>query len=359
MSFEERIAQLREKVDELSEHLATEEATKTALVMPFLAALGYDVFNPSEVVPELTADVGTKKGEKVDYAVMQDGKIIMLFECKPANTGLNDANINQLYRYFSVTAARIAVLTNGVQYWFFSDLDESNKMDARPFLEFDLQEARESTLAEVRKLAKDGFDLDRMLSSANELKFTGEIRRHLSQQLEEPEEEFVRFFFSRVQPGGRFTASAKDQFTGLVRKALQQFISERVSGRLRSALEREDEDAQKVRESEAEPDDGVVTTEEELEGFHIVRAIVSSVVDPSRVVHRDTKSYMGVLLDDNNRKPICRLWFNRKQRYVGVFNEEKEERRIPLERLTDLYMVSDMLRDTVVHYEELDTASSE
>jgi hypothetical protein len=359
MSFEERIAQLREKADEQSELLATEEATKTALVMPFLAALGYDVFNPSEVVPEYTADVGTKKGEKVDYAVLQDGKIIMLFECKPANTELSGASINQLYRYFSVTAARIGVLTNGIQYWFFSDLDDPNKMDARPFLEFDLQDARESTLVEVRKLAKEGFDLDRMLNSASELKFTGEIRRHLAKQLEEPEEEFVRFFFSRVHPGGRLTAAVKDHFTSLVRKALQQFISERVSGRLRSALQREDEDAQKAREAEAEPDDGIETTDEEIEGFQIVRAIVANVVDPTRVVYRDTRSYMGVLLDDNNRKPICRLWFNRKQRYVGVFDEDKNEKRIPLERITDLYMVSDMLRDTVVHYEELEAGSGE
>jgi len=359
MGFEESIASLIKRVPQLVEILDTEEATKTALVMPFLAALGYDVFDPAEVVPEFTADVGTKKGEKVDYAVVQDGDPVMLVECKKAGMSLEGASIHQLFRYFSVTPARIALVTNGIQYRFFADLEKPNLLDSRPFLELDLLAPQDTAIKEVQKLAKGSFNLETMLSSATELKYTNEIKRVFAEQLEEPDEELVRFFFKSLNPGASFTASVRDQFTGLVKRAFQQFVSERVSGRLRSALEREDREAMDAaaaaEEEKEEP--GIVTTDEELEGYYIVKAIVSQVVDPDRVFHRDTKSYMGILLDDNNRKSICRLWFNTKQKYVGIFNEEKNEKRVPIETTKDIFLLTDFLRDTVQRYDEQESES--
>lgn len=133
MELEARLNELSKVVRDHREVLLTEEAAKNALVMPFLRALGYDVFNPGEVVPEFTCDIATKKGEKVDYAICQGGKVSMLVECKPANAELSIKNAGQLFRYFSVTEARVALLTNGVVYRFFSDLDAPNKMDERPF----------------------------------------------------------------------------------------------------------------------------------------------------------------------------------------------------------------------------------
>ncbi len=359
MGFEEEIAVLTQRLPKLVDHLQTEEATKNALVMPFIAALGYDVFNPQEVIPEFVADVGTKKGEKVDYAIMRDGEVIVLIECKKAGLDLGKTEVSQLYRYFSVTKARIAVLTNGTQYRFFSDLEESNKMDARPFLELDLSDPRPGALRELKKLGKEGFDLEKMLSAANELKYTSEIKKVLATQFESPDEELVRFFFSRANPGARFTATFREQFTPLVSRAFSQFVSEKVSGRLRNALQSESQSAEpagealdEAEETAATQKDGVVTTDEELEGFRVVRAIVCQAVSADRVVHRDTKSYMGILLDDNNRKPICRLWFNAKQKYVGVLDPEKNETRIPIEQISDIYQLSGNLVATVSQYEE-------
>ncbi len=326
MSFDEKIAALIQRLPKLKGLLQTEEATKNALVMPFIAALGYDVFNPSEVVPELTADIGTKKGEKDDYAIMRDGETSILIECKKANGDLSQENMSQLYRYFTVTKARIAILTNGIQYRFYSDLEENNKMDDKPFLELDLANPKSGALSEVKKMAKQEFDLDRMLSTASELKYTSEIKKVLSSQLESPSKEFVRFFFQSVNPKGRFTATMEEQYTPLVSKAFHQFLSDKVSDRLRSALESEKgsngKNTEEIKEADQESvrDNGIETTEEELEGFNIVRAIASKIIPPNRVVHRDTKSYMGILLDDNNRKPVCRLWFNSKQKYLGVLD---------------------------------------
>ena len=360
MSFADRLAALAQRAPSLIDHLATEEATKNALVMPFIAALGYDVFNPQEVVPELTADVGVRKGEKVDYAIKQDGEVIMLIECKTAGTNLSEANMSQLFRYFTVTKARIAILTNGVAYRFYSDLEEPNKMDARPFLELDLLDVRDHHVAEVKRLAKGSFDLDRMLDAASELKYLRELSKVLAEQFETPDPEFVRFLYLKVNPEGRFVASVREQFSELVPRAIGQLISERVSGRLRTALAQEDgspvrleeESAQEASPASDEPRDaGVETTQEEIEGFHIVRAIVCEVIAPERVAHRDTKSYMGILLDDNNRKPICRLHFNWTQNYLGLFDAEKNETRHELESLNSIYRFADQLRETARRYD--------
>ncbi|AFY74959.1 hypothetical protein Syn7502_03059 [Synechococcus sp. PCC 7502] len=352
MSFDEKIAALIQRIPKLIEHLQTEEATKNALVMPFISALGYDVFNPQEVVPEFTADVGVKKGEKVDYAVMRNAEVIFLIECKKVGVDLSHAEMSQLFRYFAVTKARIAILTNGVQYHFFSDLESPNKMDTKPFLELDLNDPRLPALEEVKKLAKEDFDLEQILSTASELKYNSAIKKILTGQYDSPDEEFVRFFFVRTNLGSKFTATAKEQFTPIVAKAFQQFINEKITDRLRSALQSEVKpiiEEEKLVPEELKSD--ILTTEEELEGFRIVRAVISKVVAPERVIYRDTKTYMGILLDDNNRKPICRLWFNSKQKYLGLFDSSKNEVKIAIDTLTDIYKHSDQLIATTQSYE--------
>jgi hypothetical protein len=356
MSFNEKIMAIADRIPQVIDNLETEEATKTALIMPFIQALGYDIFNPKEVVPEFVADVGTKKGEKVDYAIKQDDDVIMLIECKQANSDLNEANISQLYRYFTTTNARIAILTNGIYYRFYSDLEEPNKMDQKEFLELDMNNIRENLLDEVKKLAKEQFDLDRMLSTANELKYTSEIKKVLALQFDNPSEEFVKFFFNVTNPGARFVPSAKEQFKKYVTKAFQQFIRESVSDRLRSALQQEDEQIDEhhednIEENEIVKDSGIITTEEELEGFYIVRAIASQKVHPSRVAQRDTKSYFGVLLDDNNRKPICRLHFNTSQKYIGVFDHNKKETKHPIDEVSEIYTYSTNILEAIEMYQ--------
>jgi hypothetical protein len=134
MDFKDLIKQLSEKIEKVKENLQTEEATKNALIMPFLQALGYDIFNPLEVVPEFTCDIGTKKGEKIDYAILKDDKPVVLIECKHWQQNLN-LHDNQLLRYFNVSNAKFGVLTNGIIYKFYTDLETPHKMDEKPFLE--------------------------------------------------------------------------------------------------------------------------------------------------------------------------------------------------------------------------------
>ncbi|NBC17269.1 MAG: restriction endonuclease [Bacteroidetes bacterium] len=364
MDFLDKMLALSSKVENNLDHIETEEATKNAFVMPFVATLGYDVFDPHEVVPEYTADFGTKKGEKVDYAILRDGQPIMLFECKPSHTDLDEVHASQLYRYFSVTDARIGVLTNGVQYRFFSDIEEANKMDSRPFLEVNMLDIHEPLIAELKKLSKSSFDLDEMIEAAGELKYTRALKQYIGQQLSDPSEDFVRFMTKQVY-SGLVTQKVRDQFKPIIKRALSQFISERISERLQSAIAREEElsggpvtapeptDEPDLEEGVVHMDEerGVVTTEEEMDAFRIVKAIVSQVVDPSRVAPRDVKTYFGVLLDDNNRKPICRLHFNTEQKYIGLFDDEKNEERVPIDSIEDIYRHADQLKEAALSYE--------
>ncbi|WP_373054290.1 type I restriction endonuclease [Thioalkalivibrio sp.] len=355
MDFIDEIKAIGARASKLVDQLQTEEATKNALVMPFVNALGYNVFDPTEVVPEFTADVGVKKGEKVDYAIMKDGGAIMLFECKSVGTNLDSAHASQLYRYFSVTKARIGVLTNGIVYRFFSDLEEPNKMDSKPFLEISILNLEGALIPELKKLTKSHFDEDSIIETAGELKYTREIKRILADQLVKPDDEFVRFFASQVY-AGRLTQKAREQFTEIVRRAFRHFINDQISDRLKSALEQGTErppaDDGQPAAPEQETRSDVTTTEEELEGYHIVRAILREVVEPSRIVPRDVKTYFGVLLDDNNRKPFCRLHFNTAQKYIGVFdNPKKEEERVPIDSLDDIYRLAERLKATPAFYE--------
>ncbi|NQT12257.1 MAG: type I restriction enzyme HsdR N-terminal domain-containing protein [Planctomycetes bacterium] len=361
MDLIDRLRELAARKATQIEHLQTEEATKNALVMPFIDALGYNVFNPMEVMPEYTADVGTKKGEKVDYAIMREGKPIMLFECKCAHSDLDKEHTSQLYRYFSVTDARFGVLTNGVVYKFFSDLEEPNKMDSRPFLEFNMFDFSEEVVEELKKFAKESFDLDNILSTASDLKFTKGIKRILAEEWTNPSEHFVRLLTGRVYSGHK-TQAVVDQFTQITKRAFHEFVSDRVKERLKSALERETdteaaEDIAAGGENADMPaaDVGkskIVTTEEEIEGFYIVKSIVREVVDAKRVFMRDTIRYCGILLDDTNRKPICRLWFNSPQnKYLGIFAENKEETKHVLKDVSDIYRFADELKKRVLLYD--------
>lgn len=351
MEFTNQMEALSSKVTSLIEHVQTEEATKNALIMPFLQTLGYDVFNPTEVVPEFIADIGKKKGEKVDYAIMDESTPIALIECKCCTSTLNETHASQLHRYFHTTKARIGILTNGVQYMFFSDLESKNVMDEKPFMTIDMLDLDEQLIPELKKLTKTTFELDSMLSTANNLKYTNEIKKQLELQLENPSPEFVKVVLSQFYKGMK-TQQVIDHFTPLIKKSFKSLVSDHINYRLKSAFSEQQQDDEQVEESNTQPDEnnGVVTTEEELEGFMMIRAILRGTVDISRVQHRDTKSYFGILLDDNNRKPICRLHFNTSQKYITVFDENRKEIKHPIESLDDIYNYTDEIRRIISVY---------
>lgn len=348
MQLQDQLKALSEKVVKLKEQIHTEESTKHAFVLPFINLLGYDTFNPIEVKPEFTADLGLKKGEKVDYAIFQNGQPIIIIECKNWRKDLNAHN-SQLFRYFHVSQTRFALLTNGIEYRFYSDLESKNKMDEKPFLEFDITRLKEHTINEIAKFHKSNFNVEEIVGNASSLKYTKEIRKLIAEELQSPSYHFVRLFANKVYTG-RLTEKVMGEFTDLVGKAFTQTISEKVNDRLNAALNKE---LEKQQEEEREPEktSKIDTTEEELEGYRIVVAILRRKLPVHRIVHRDTQSYFGILLDDNNRKPLCRLHLNGGNKYLGVFDEEKNETRHMIATVDDIYQFGEELLKTVAYYE--------
>ncbi|OCW55788.1 type I restriction endonuclease [Hoeflea olei] len=345
-TIEENLRSISERVKSHSSTMATEEAVKTAVVLPFLRALGYDVFDPTEVVPEFTADAVGKKGEKVDYAINIEGDIRILIECKPISVTLEKKHLDQLFRYFTVTKARFAILTNGRTFNFYTDLEETNKLDSRPFLVFDITDFNANILSELRKFEKSSFDVDAILATAERLKYTSGVKQEIANLIEEPTEEFVRLVSRNVYEG-QMRAQAKEMLTGVVRAAFRDVIMDQVKSRLSSALADTQETIRTIDEPTAEEPD-IVTTEEEREGFMIVKAIAREIVPAKRIQMRDAKSYCAVLVD-NNRKPLARLHFNRSVKYVGLFDGDVEDRVI-IQSLDEIYGFSDRIRATAQKY---------
>ena len=354
MDFKDEIKQLGDRVPKLKELAKTEEATKNAFIMPFIRALGYDVFNPMEVVPEFIADKGIKKGEKVDYAIFKDGKATILIECKHWEQNLN-VHDGQILRYFQVLPeVKFAILTNGIEYRFYSDLVNQNIMDEKPFLEFRIADIRENQIEELKKFHKSYFDIESIVNTASDLKYTNELKALLHQEFTNPSADFVKHFAKQVYPSN-VSSKVLDWFTELTKKSTQQYISDLYTERLKSALAKENEQNKENSTLDINPLDtdskNIETTEEELEAFMIVKTILRQKVAVSRVHYRDAQSYFAILLDDNNRKSICRLYFGSKKQ-IGLFDEQKKEVKFELTTLDDIFNYAEQLLKTAESYEK-------
>ncbi len=348
MDFKEEIRQFGKRVDRLLPQIKTEEATKTSLIMPFLKILGYDVFDPFEVHPEFVADIGIKKGEKVDYAILRDEKPVILIECKHYADGLDPHN-SQLFRYFHTTDAKFSLLTNGLEYRFYTDLVTPNKMDEKPFFEFKITDIKDTEIAELRKFHKSVFDLDSISSAASDLKYFNELTILITGEMQNPSEEFVRYFAKQVYPS-LVTAKVLEQFTPLVKRVFAQIVNDQISERLKSALKKETENEETANPVSAEAESLIVTTQDEIDGYLIVKSILRKDIEVGRIFMRDNQSYCGILLDDNNRKPICRFYFSLHRLRLGLFDQDKKETKHDLEQLDDIYQFSEEILKTVGYY---------
>lgn len=346
MSFEEQIKDYSQRILSLQSNISTEEATKTSLIMPFFQILGYDVFNPAEFTPEFIADVGIKKGEKVDYSIMQNGNPVILIEAKSITQRLENHD-SQLFRYFGTTTAKFAILTNGVIYKFFTDLDEVNKMDSKPFLEVDMIDVKDSQVMELKKFHKSNFDLDSIKGTASELKYFGLIRSAMKETFTALPDSFVRYILSSNVYEGRFTQNIMDKFTPLVKKGVTTYINELVNEKIQSALntpEKIEPSLTETTESDAiEKLDLIVTTEREIEAYYIIKSLLVENIDMKRVGYKDTRSYFGVLVDQKVTRWICRVYLTDTQSYLVIRDSEDKDQRYEIKDLNEIYALKDVL----------------
>ena len=365
--------ELSQKVYRCASSLDTEEATKTALVLPFIdLILHYNIFDPKEVVPEFTADCGIKKGEKIDYALLKDGKVQILMECKKFGEKLSSRHTNQLFRYFAATQSKLGILTNGSLYYFYADIETPNKMDQTPFLILDVLNLNRDSALEVKKMSKYSLDADSFLEYATELKYLKKVKEIIAQQFKEPTENFSRFFISEVF-SGRQTTKIKTLFLEVTAKALKQFLGHQISESLKltnieskKAIENQNQSENNPKtnennEEEKEDENRIVTTIEELNGFYIVKSILRVKIKASRIIYRDTINYFGIFLD-HRRRQICQLHFNSKQKSIVFIEKGGKDRKVtryPISDLDDIYDHSDLLLDIVSQYESRNNSSEE
>lgn len=347
MDFVESLRQLSSRIEKVRPQLLTEEATKMSLVIPFFQILGYDVFNPHEFIPEFHADVGIKKGEKVDYAIVINGDPAILVEAKACTETL-DKHDSQLFRYFGTTTAKFGILTNGIQYKFYTDLEEKNKMDLSPFLEVDLLNLKDNLVNEVKKFHKDAFNVDSIFSTASELKYSKSIKEYFSAQLQQPSDDFIKILLSSVYSGIK-TQAVVEKFRPLVQRSLNDYITEKMNDKITMAL-KSDEAKQKAEQAEAEkakeaeqqpPVPNIITTAEELEAYYLVKGLLVGVVSSERLSYKDTESYLGILIDGSIRKWICRLDLNSAKKKLLICGENKETIKYDIESIDAIYLHKD------------------
>jgi hypothetical protein len=340
MDFIDEIKQLSKRIESLKDKITTEEATKTSFIMPLFQLLGYDVFNPHEFLPEFTADVGIKKGEKVDYAIMIDEKPVILVEAKWCGESL-DKHDSQLFRYFSTTPAKFAILTNGIEYKFFTDLDEQNKMDTKSFLEFNILDIKEIYINELKKFQKENFNIETIFNTASELKYTNEIIKLLTSQMKSPNDSFVKYILSEIYSGTK-TQNVIEKFREIVKKSLNQFVNELMNEKITSALKTNNdtntEDEVELVEKNTELKISKInTTEEELECYFIVKQIFHEVIPKERIVYKDTESYFAILLDNSSWKWICRFKVDEFKKILYIPNDQKNPIKYCLNSIENIY----------------------
>lgn len=351
--MEENTRILAQRVLSLKDKINTEEATKTSMILPFLQTLGYDVFDPLTVVPEYTADIGIKKGEKVDYAILKDGIPLILIEAK-AHTEKLDNHHNQLIRYFNVTKAKFAILTNGIEYRFFTDMDQLNIMDTKPFLIVDFTNLKSRDIKELQKFAKDQLDTDKIISMASQKRYIFEVKSIFKKEVSNPSDEFIKFFTSKIFAGKRTTKTTIDDFRIILKNSFSEIINDLAAEQINSIKEGLTASQREIENKESEvvelESDGIKTTSEEVEAFAIVKAILAEIVDTEDVTYKDTKSYFNVLFKNNSWKWICRFHFNTKNKYIGLHINEKEETKFPIEKISEIYKYKKEINEIMQRY---------
>lgn len=354
MEFSERLKQFSKRVGTLKDSVTTEEATKTSLIMPFFSMLGYDVFDPEEFLPEFTADVGIKRGEKVDYAILQNGEPIIIIEAKAVTRNL-EKHDSQLFRYFATTKAKFAILTNGIRYRFFTDLDAQNKMDEIPFLDFNILNIKESQIVELQRFEKSNFNAAKVFDSASILKYEGKFKETLAEQFENPSDDLVRFFLQNVYTGVK-TQSVLEKFRPILKASMQEFISDTMSEKFKTALSTPStsQPPQAEAATEDEPEKQELTpTNDELTAYQQLQQLFRDYINPDDITYKKNESYVSILYKGNARKWICRLIFGPNQKSIIMPTADKHDIRCNITNIYELGNYSRYMISVIGRYTEL------
>ena len=332
----------------------TEEATKTSYIMPFFELLGYNTKNPIEFVPEYDAEVGTRKGDKVDYCIIREDEPIIIVEAKHHKENL-DNHFKQLYHYYATIHPKFAVLTNGVEYRFFTDTDKKNVMDTKPFFIFNALKFSEQDVATLKKFRKNSFDVFSLGNIAEEMKYANQIKYAIKGIIEEPNDDFIRYILSDIHKGKK-TQQLVDKLRPIVKEAIGKVVDELITARLADIQERmkAEEPVEPETPAEKEIISQVNTTKEELEAFFNVKYILRNIVPWDKLHYRDAKHYFSILYDDKNYKWICRLRVEKANKYIILPDGTPHGKSCPLNGISGVFDYADEIIESAKRFTQED-----
>lgn len=359
MDFKDTIIQLADRIEKQKDAITTEEGTKNAFIMPMIAALGYDIFNPFEVVPEMDCDL-TKKGDKLDYAIMKDKQVILLIECKHCKQNLN-LHSTQLSKYYAASNARFGVLTNGIEYRFYTDLDKANIMDQKPFLVVDMLNLADADIEQLKKFHKSYYNESEILSTAQELQIMIQVKDILNKNLQSPGDEFTRYFV-KCMNDGKSSAKLIEQYKPIIKKSISSVINDIIQDRLNLASKNVEQQAADIpnqlatnaeqdgnipQDSVAAKENGIVTTQEEIDAYNIIRSILRKLTDAKRIIYNDTKSYF-VIAFDSKWYWICRLSLKPYSKRIGFPTKDRKSCEwVQIKSLDDIFDHAEKLEQSL------------
>lgn len=302
------------------QHLDTEESTKTALIMPFLMELGYNVFNPQEVIPEFTADIAKRNGEKVDFAIKINEKVSIIIEAKKVTENLSNHS-KQLARYYVNTEAKIAILTNGLEYWFYTDLDKVNIMDAEPFFKINLTSITEAEIIQLQDFTKDKFDETRLYGHAEKSRKQKRIATTIVNQFRNPDDEFVKIIMKDIQENTD-NEEIVNNYKELIVKSYDDIMNKEMLTRM-FPNQQLDIDLDIINKEKCKRE--VLTTENELAIYHYIQTLfkMNDYIDIDKLSWRDNASYFNIVYDNKITKWIIRV-YDKKDLKIVIHNENED-----------------------------------
>lgn len=359
MDFKDTVMQLAERIEKQKDAITTEEGTKNAFIMPMIAALGYDIFNPFEVVPEMDCDL-TKKGDRLDYAIMKNKQAILLIECKHCKQNLN-LHSTQLSKYYAASNARFGVLTNGIEYRFYADLDKANIMDEKPFLIVNMLDLADTDIEQLKKFHKSYYNESEILSTAQELQIMIQVKNILNKNFQSPGDEFTRYFV-KCMNDGKSSAKLIEQYKPIIKKSISSVINDIIQDRLNLASKNieqqavgmssqlamiDEQDGNILPDGVVAKENEIVTTQEEIDAYNIIRSILRKLTDAKRIIYNDTKSYF-VIAFDSKWYWICRLSLKPYSKRIGFPTQDgKSCEWVQIASLDDIFDYAEKLEQSL------------
>lgn len=339
--FHNKISAHAQHVLRVGEHCTTEETTKQALILPMLDILGFHAYDPTKVRAEYSADLpGVKNGERVDYALFCQSIPVILIEAKPYNENLNN-HAPQLMRYFNASPeVEFAVITNGREWRFFTDLNNKNVMDDKPFLTINFEKLDQTKITKLSRFCHDNFQADTLRVLAEESVYLSSFTKTISKSLKEVDADFVRYVASHANIGRQLTQKFIDNITPLVKQAVEKAVSEMVVSGLSNNAPETIQPAQELKENNentseeemvdiVDPNNSkIITTVREQTMLYFTELLLG---ENEQFEWKDTESYLSILYQGKTNRWIYR-YYDKTKPYITVPIELTEQHKREIQR---------------------------